>query len=300
MDEQTDESEEQVVGEHGEGAVEVAGATREAAWTAEALASMGYAVEREQVRLEGEAVRVDASGYEESGRSVEDALETIRDPEAVFFDLDGVLVDVSDSYREAIRRTAVAWDVELSHAEISRAKAAGEANNDWVLLQRLLADEGIDAEVEELRRIYERHYQGEGEEPGLWRHEELLVEPERLGRVGGDRPVGIVTGRPRRDAERLFEHTGLDEAVEAVVCMEDAPQKPRPEPVELLAERMGVEDAWMIGDTPDDANAARAAGMLPFGIVAPEEEAETMRRALRRAGCLRVVEDLDEFDERLP
>jgi len=81
--------------------------------------------------------------------------------------------------------------------------------------------------------------------------------------------------------------------------MEDAPQKPEPDPVELLAERMGVDRAWMVGDTPDDARAARAAGVLPFGIVAPEEEASTMRPALTEAGCARILDDLMDLERLL-
>lgn len=279
--------------------VSVRGVTPEADWMAEALASLGFRVERRQEGLDdGEDPVVEAEGAEAS--AVEAAVGTVRAPEALFFDVDGVLVDVSDSYREAIRRTAAEWGVELTAETISRAKAEGEANNDWVLLQRLLAREGVDAELESIEEVYEEFYQGTEERDGLWRREELLVEPAQLAAAGGELPVGAVTGRPRRDAERLFENSGLGDVLEAAVVMEDAPQKPRPDPVELLAERIGVERAWMIGDTPDDVVAAREAGVLPFGIVAPDEEEDVMREALRRAGAVRVVEGLDEFVAHLP
>lgn len=279
--------------------VAVRGVDEEADWMAEALASLGFRVHHDQQVVDaGDAPVVEAR--EASRERVETAVQTVRAPEALFFDVDGVLVDVSASYREAIRRTAQAWEVDLSHEAISRAKAEGEANNDWVLLQRLLAREGVEAEVDEIRGVYDDLYQGTDDREGLWRQEELIVESERLAEVGGDRPVGAVTGRPRRDAERLFEHTGIGEVLEAVVVMEDAPQKPEPDPVELLARRMEVEHAWMIGDTPDDVVAAREAGVLPFGVVAPDEEEDVMRRALRRAGAVRVVEGIDEFESYLP
>jgi hypothetical protein len=52
---------------------------------------------------------------------------------AILFDMDGVMADVSQSYRAAIIQTAAQFGVQLTGADISAAKAEGNANNDWVL-----------------------------------------------------------------------------------------------------------------------------------------------------------------------
>ena len=62
----------------------------------------------------------------------------------IVFDMDGVIVDVSKSYRNAVRQTARlffkgadSWkslpDPLFSHADLSRVKQSGGLNNDWDL-----------------------------------------------------------------------------------------------------------------------------------------------------------------------
>jgi phosphoglycolate phosphatase-like HAD superfamily hydrolase len=75
-----------------------------------------------------------------------------------------------------------------------------------------------------------------------------------------------------------------------MVCMEDAPAKPDPASVRLACSRLGVERAWMVGDTPDDIAAARAAGVVPIGFGAEPE-------ALLAAGAARVLSNLEELSE---
>ena len=57
-------------------------------------------------------------------------------PQAILFDLDGVIADVSQSYRRAIIETAASFGVTLSPDRIAAAKRAGNANNDWELTRR--------------------------------------------------------------------------------------------------------------------------------------------------------------------
>ena len=277
------------------------GRFEDADWIHQALGGMGIGVRAfpDAGGLD-DALRISCAGNEAEHDRLKHALRTIFEPEGVLFDLDGVLADVSQSYRQAIIQTADQFGLTLTDADVSRWKSAGEANNDWILTQRILADAGIEAGYDEIKAEYEARYQGEGEFEGLWRREEFMYPLERIEALCERYPVGIVTGRPRRDADRFFEQTGLGGVIDACVCMEDAPQKPEPDPVELLMEQLGIERAWMVGDTPDDAQAARAAGVLPFGVIAPGEEPETMRPALIEAGCARIVDGLGEFERLLP
>jgi phosphoglycolate phosphatase-like HAD superfamily hydrolase len=84
--------------------------------------------------------------------------------------------------------------------------------------------------------------------------------------------------------------------------MEDAPLKPDPAPVRLALDQFGISAAWMIGDTPDDINAARSAGVIPIGIPPPPtgEPAGATHDALMRAGAARVLDSLNELETLLP
>ncbi len=117
-------------------------------------------------------------------------------------------------------------------------------------------------------------------------------------------PLGIVTGRPRHDAERFIAHAEIGGFFRAMVCMEDGPAKPDPAPVRLLLERLGVSRAWLVGDTPDDMRAALSAGVVPFGIVARGDAVnqagiDQMTAALHQAGAVRVLDAVAQLEQLL-
>jgi HAD superfamily hydrolase (TIGR01549 family) len=84
--------------------------------------------------------------------------------------------------------------------------------------------------------------------------------PEVLAFLAGRKtPAALVTRNSRRSARRVLEKHAL--GFEIVVTREDAPAKPRPEPLWLICERAGVPPgrALMVGDFRLDVVAGRAA-----------------------------------------
>jgi histidinol-phosphate aminotransferase len=274
---------------------------RDARWVHEALGGLGIAVRRFEGRpgLEN-ALRITCPGNEEDFDRLLDALETALAPEAVLFDLDGVLADVSESYREAILSTARTYDVEITREDVSVEKTKGRANNDWEVTRRLLAARGVEAPLDEVTRRFEEIYQGTEEQPGLRDRERLLPSPGFLQEIAHIVPVAVVTGRPLKDADRFLREHDLDMIPRTVVSMEDGPAKPDPAPVRTALERLGVRRAWMIGDTPDDMQAARAAGVIPIGVLAPSDRTEEMSTRLIETGGARILGSLEELKEILP
>ncbi|MDF1660961.1 MAG: TIGR01548 family HAD-type hydrolase [Planctomycetota bacterium] len=270
-------------------------------WVWDALAGLGIAVRifPENPGLE-DMLRITCPGNRADFHRLISALRCILSPGALLLDMDGVLADVSESYRRAIIDTALSFNVVIENPEIKAAKALGDANNDWILTQRLMAQRGCEKTLEEVTTRFEELYQGTRDKPGLRLTEKLTVESNFLGKLARSIVMGIVTGRPRRDAERfLREHQILDPFAH-LVCMEDAPSKPDPAPVRLALRELGVNKAWMVGDTPDDIRAARQAGVLPLGIVAPGDDPEEATEILLRAGAARVLRSLNEIKELLP
>jgi HAD superfamily hydrolase (TIGR01548 family) len=253
-------------------------------WWRDALAALGIAV-RVWPQREGltDAVRISVP--------IEQAIATIASPQALLFDLDGVLADVSRSYRQAVVKTASEFGVSLSMEQIEEAKAQGDANNDWVLTQRLLEQAGQRVSLARVTSIFEAHYQGRQGKPGLCTQESLIGQRTSLACLSEQTKLAVVTGRPRRDATTFLERFGLETLFDAVVTMEDAPAKPSPAPVVLAMSQLGVERAWMLGDTPDDVIAARGAGVLPLGVRAPGSEEATLSDALVEAGAAAVFDD---------
>lgn len=287
------------------------GEARVAAWVRDGLLGLGVAVRSFAGGGLEEAIRVTAPDEEGAARRVTAGLAAVSSPEAVLLDIDGVVAGVGESYRRCIVETARSFGVRVSEAEIAAAKRRGGANNDWVLTRELIAAayEG-EAEkraapgLDEVTAEFERLYQGQGERAGLRERETLLVEREVLERLSGRVRVAAVTGRPRKDAERFLRERGVLDVFERLVCMEDtAMPKPDAGPVLLAMERLGVERAWMVGDTPDDMASARRASaggrvaVVPVGVVAPGDDRVETAAALKRAGAGRVLERFEELVE---
>ena len=218
-------------------------------------------------------------------------------PDTILFDMDGVIVDVGDSYRQAILDTTASFGVPSSHGAIDAIKAAGDANNDWAVSLRLIAARlHSPPSLQEVTDRFEQFYQ----DGGLWKNESLLIQPSTFATLSTHHTLGIVTGRPRHpDAIRFLEINGILPFFEGcIVCMEDAPLKPSPQPV-LRALSLAREHsarsgcrAVMIGDTPDDIMAAVGAGALPIGVIPPNpRDAKSIGESLFNAGAAFVLSD---------
>lgn len=224
---------------------------------------------------------------------------SIPPPEALLVDMDGVLAEVSQSYRAAIVATAAAFGVTITMDDISAAKAEGNANNDWVLSQRLIAQNGGGAvEFEAVKAKFEELYQGTGGAPGLKSLESLLTSKGLLEELERRLPRGmaIVTGRPIRDCTEFLETHGIAHLFRACVCMEDTElPKPSPQPCLLALEKLGYTSpeassflgvdggpcVAMLGDTVDDIVAAIGANVHGIAVQLPGRSLEGTDAFLR-------------------
>jgi len=272
---------------------------RDPDWLVAAARSLGVAFRRFADRPGMEQmVRISLPGDKADFQRLVATLEAVMTPEAIIFDLDGVVADVSRSQIVAIVETTRSFGVEVDASDIEAVKAAGNSNDDWVLTRLLLGQRGIDVPIEVVTERFEILYQGGDGGPGLKLEERPLVDLETWKRWADARPLAVVTGRPRADAEEFLDRFELSDAISALVTRDDAPLKPDPAPVRLALERLGVTRAWMLGDTPDDLNAARAAGVVPIGVIAPGDDPARARDRLGRAA--RILDKTTDLEEMLP
>jgi len=268
---------------------------------ADLLAGCGIGVRRyPRTSKLADYLRITCPGFDAVFARLARALEAAIRPEAILFDMDGVLADVSGSYRRAIIETARSFGVMLAESDVADAKSRPESNNDWRVTQRLLADRGIEVGLDDVMDRFESIYNGCNGSAPLWRSERSLVDRAMLAALAERCKLGIVTGRPRRDAERFLQMHGLDRVFECVVCMEDAPLKPDPAPLGLAMHRLGVDRGWYVGDTPDDMVAARAAGLVPIGSVSPSDGVSTASQRLLKNGAGVVLANVNGLPEVLP
>ena len=259
-------------------------------WLADGLSGLDVEVRRFQEPSLAERVRITIPVGEVENRRLRRSLSTVLDPAAILFDLDGVLADVSESYRMAIIQTAAAFGVQVTNREIDRIKAEGDANDDWRLTWRILGDAGVDITIEEVIDRFQRLYLGSETRAGLREREVCFVDVDRLSEATRGRSVGVVTGRPGAEARWFLERSGLDRVVGVLIAREDAALKPEPDGLIKALDALDSNDAWFFGDTVDDITAARrvpAGRVLPIGMeVAP---GSGVRTTLIQAGAARVL-----------
>ena len=223
----------------------------------------------------------------------------------VIFDMDGVLVDVSGSFRRAvIETTAALSDRTVTPAEVQAYKDRGGFNNDWVLTHALVREAGADVDYETVVDAFNARYRG-ADWDGLIATEPPLVRTETLERLAARGPLALVTGRQEPEARWTLERFGWDRLFPVVVGMESQAGREKPDPyglalaLKFLSEQTGTtiapEMSVYAGDTVDDMKAARAAGIRAVGVVPPYLDAETHRRTLLDAGAERVIDDVNDL-----
>jgi len=267
-------------------------------WLADALAGFGIAIRAlPGVGAFPGGLRITCPGDETDFMRLEHALKSACAPQALLFDMDGILVDVRQSYRQAIALTCAHFGVIVTDEQISEVKTEPDSNNDWVTSMRLIERGGGRAGLSEVTAVFEALYHGTLESPGLYIKETMLPSMEIIRWLAQKLPLGIVTGRPRLDAERFLERAQIKEFFSAVVTMEDAPAKPNPAPVKAAMNILGVSRAWMIGDAPDDIAAARAAGVMPVGGAFVGENKDALAMKLQKAGAGLTLTDYHSLEE---
>ncbi len=171
---------------------------------------------------------------------------------AVLFDFDGTLADTHESIMESMKYTMkTCLGMEFTPADMDRIKAQPLIEQ----LKKMCPDSW-----EDLRKVYLEHYI---ENLPIY----LRLFPgarEILDYMRGKGiAIGIVTSKMARTVALSMDLLGLDGLFRVLVCAEDV-RKPKPDPegVLLALDTIGVTppEAIMVGDSPYDIRAGRAAG----------------------------------------
>ncbi len=189
------------------------------------------------------------------------------------FDIDGVIRDVSQSYRLAVQHTVRKFCGWLpNNKEIDSLKSEGCWNNDWdvslELIKRHIDLKGLSTKIpfqKDLIKEFNNFYFGDvpSSNPKNWngfiRNETLLVDKKLFERLSElEIAWGFVSGAETASAKFVLENRiGLKKP--PLIAMEDAPEKPDPTGLIhlseiLMSEPLGVSAPPIayLGDTVAD------------------------------------------------
>ena len=213
------------------------------------------------------------------------------------FDMDGVLVDVADSYRATIAATVRHFTGKtILPSTIQEYKEAGGWNNDWALSQRLILDTAkFEVSYKEVVAVFQDLFLGKNND-GLILRERWLPGDGLLETLTVKYRLAIFTGRPRDEVN--FTLTRFAPKIEwsnIVADGEVANAKPAPDGLIAIAAAQAGSTLTYFGDTIDDAQSARVAGVRFIGIA--HAGCERLREIFKAEGVEAVIENINEIEE---
>jgi len=177
--------------------------------------------------------------------------------DGLIFDMDGILVDVSQSYREAIRQTAGYFlKRNVLMAEVDEIKSKVGMNNDWDATYALINKQEMNYEI--VKNYFQKIYLD-----SLINNEKLLISKQSLQLLKNKyKKLGIATGRPKEEAQFVIKKNSLDEIFDCVITLEDVTNsKPSPDSIQVVIKKLNLKQTVYIGDGRSDVIAAKLAGI---------------------------------------
>lgn len=218
----------------------------------------------------------------------------MSDPNQVLiFDMDGVLVDVTDSYRETIVRTVEIFTGKvISRDLIQEYKNQGGWNNDWSLSQKICRDLGVEIDYDTIVD----HFMDLFINQGLIERERWIPRAGLLEKLSEKFELAIFTGRSTMEATITLKREGWIDRFLLVTATDVEKEKPAPDGLLHIAAMRPGKGMTYVGDTVDDARAAKAAGIPFIGIAAENSpRREQLVALLETEGAVQVLRDVNEI-----
>ncbi|MBV6625292.1 MAG: TIGR01548 family HAD-type hydrolase [Rivularia sp. (in: Bacteria)] len=249
-------------------------------------------------------------------------------PAIVVFDIDGVIRDVSGSYRRALADTVEHFTAQAYRPtadDIDRLKSEGVWNNDWEgsqeLIYRYFETQGqsrqqLNLDYNSIVAFFQSRYRGTNPDnlSGYICDEPLLLQPSYLNQLteAGIR-WGFFSGATRASATYVLQQR-LNLQSPVLIAMEDAPGKPDPtglfSTLELLQFGIDINNlppVIYVGDTVADMYTVEKArnhqsnrtwigvGVLPPHVQQTAQKRDAYTESLKKAGATIVLSNVQEL-----
>lgn len=238
-------------------------------------------------------VRVTLGTKKQTAKLIGAMNKTVKETKPLLvFDIDGVLVDVSRSYRVAIKQTVEYFTgKEITLEEIQALKNRGGYNNDWDTTEQLMKERGVNIKKQKIIDKFQEYYLK------LRYNEVLLISKKLLDKLSKKYTLAIFTGRDTKDKDYFLKVNGIKKYFSKTIAMEDVSRrKPDPEGLLKIADGCKTKDAYYFGDMIDDMQAAKAAKMIPIGVLPPQDKSRNMKELLAKNGAQSVIDHINQID----
>ena len=213
-------------------------------------------------------------------------------PQILIFDVDGVLVDVRQSFwRSALQTVQHLTGKRVTWNELYKWKNKPGNNDDWSMVSHWATALGHSTSYQQARDAFQRFYWDHDGRPGNVRREKLLVSPRQIEIWARRFELDLFTGRTRQEFSFTFDRWPASSRFRVVVTQDDVKRKkPHPDGLLIILGQRDPATALYVGDNIDDALAARAARVPFIAILSPEAYGYRERaRRFRQLGALALV-----------
>lgn len=219
--------------------------------------------------------------------------------EVIIFDVDGVLVDVRESYQRTVLETVRHFTGKrVGRRELHEWKNRSGFNDDWTLTHAWINKLGAHFSYEEVKKQFESLYWADGKHGNVV-GERWLLPAKQLERLSRRAKLAIFTGRTRAELGHTLERFDVRRYFSIIVTVENI-SKPKPDPEGLLQilDGLPASKAVYLGDNVDDAFAAQATRMAFVGVL-PRGSVERRVRVgrLRDLGARTILGDVTEIEK---
>lgn len=195
---------------------------------------------------------------------------------AVFFDLDGTLLDTAPEFLHCMNQLLNECGLPITHVESLRTSVSKGASG---MLACAFGEKLKDFSIDMLKKRFLDLYRASiGSQTHLFEGIPSLLEALDKAKI----PWGIVTNKSAQFTLPLIQQFPLLTTARCVVSGDTLQvSKPHPDPLVLAAKQVGIAPhaCWYVGDARTDVEASRAAGMksviVHYGYVPPGEDLTT-------------------------
>jgi HAD superfamily phosphatase len=219
----------------------------------------------------------------------------------IVFDMDGVLAEVTGSYREAIVQTVEHFTGQrISRDLVQQYKNAGGWNNDWALSQKIAADLGVRLPYDTVVDYFNSIFIGNNGD-GLIHREGWFPQPGLLQRLSRHYELAVFTGRLQYEAEITLKRFAPGFRFDPLLCADHVENsKPAPDGLLLIQRMKPGRKLIYVGDTVDDARCARSAGVPFIGIAAADHlRRQELLGLFEHERAIAVLENVNQIEEAL-